>query len=85
MLFAPVPLRSASDQHAASSRIATGLAGPYQEEGLLRWICLKSRRDMGDETDDEAQQEEDAATSPEQLATPGDQPPPTALNHENSG
>ena len=59
--------------------------GPgIKKKACLRRICLKSRRDMGDETDDEAQQEEDAATSPEQLATPGDQPPPTALNHENS-
>jgi len=52
--------------------------GPgIKKKACLRRICLKARN--GDESDDEAQLDEECATSPAHLAVPGEQPPHTTL------
>ena len=59
--------------------------GPgIKKKACLRRICLKARREGAEDSEDDGQVEEESATSPAQLATPGEQPPPTALNQEGS-
>ena len=65
--------------------LACRFGGPgIKKKACLRRICLKARRDGAEDSEDDGQVEEESATSPAQLATPGDQPPPTALNQESS-
>ena len=57
---------------------ALRFGGPgIKKKACLRRICLKARN--GDESDDEAQLDEECATSPAHLAVPGEQPPHTTL------